>query len=248
MVIAMPTNKIEGKSAVVTGGTRGIGYAITDALLAQGGQVLLCGTGQAGVDRGVKNLRSQHGDRVAGLVCDVRDFDQVRTLMREAERLYGGLDILVNNAGIGRFCSVERMDPEDWRATIETNLSGMFYCCHEAIPLMKKRRGGYIINIGSLAGRNFFPGGSVYSASKAGLIGFSEALMQEIRHDHIRVSYIMPGSVETDFANSPGRKRSPATWKLAAEDVADVVINLLKSDLRSLSSRIEIRPSEPKKQ
>lgn len=248
MVTHMSIDNIKGKSAVVTGGTRGIGYAITDALLVQGSNVLLCGTGQAGVDRAVQALKSQHGDRVAGMVCNVRDCDQVRALLQEAERLYGGLDILVNNAGIGRFCSVERMDPEDWRATIETNLSGMFYCCHEAIPLMKRRRGGYIINIGSLAGRNFFPGGSVYSATKAGLIGFSEALMQEVRYDHIRVSYVMPGSVETDFANSPGRKSSPATWKLAAEDVAGVVINLLNSDLRSLSSRIEIRPSEPKKQ
>lgn len=248
MAIVMPTNKIEGKSAVVTGGTRGIGYAIADALLAQGSRILLCGTGQTGVDRAVQALKSRHGDRVAGRVCNVRDYDQVSRLMQEAERLYGGLDILVNNAGIGHFCSVEQMDPEDWRATIETNLSGMFYCCHEAIPLLKKRRGGYIINIGSLAGRNFFPGGSAYSATKAGLIGFSEALMQEVRYDHIRVSYIMPGSVETDFADSPGRKRSAATWKLAAEDVAEAVINLLNSDLRSLSSRIEIRPSEPKKQ
>ena len=244
----MATNKIEGKSSLVTGGTRGIGFAIADGILQQGGKVLLCGTGPAGVDRAVQDLKSRHGGHVAGMVCNVRSYNQVQALMHESERLFGGLDILVNNAGIGRFCSVERMDPEDWRATIETNLSGTFYCCREAIPLMKKRRGGYIINIGSLAGRNFFPGGSAYSATKAGLIGFSEALMQEVRYDHIRVSYVMPGSVETDFANSPGRKGSPTTWKLAGKDVAEVVINLLNSDLRSLSSRVEIRPSEPKKQ
>jgi len=244
----MATNNISGKSALVTGGTRGIGYAIADALLRQGCHVLFCGTSQPGVDRAVEDMKSRQRDRAAGMVCNVRDYDQVQALMREAERLYGGLDILVNNAGIGRFSSVERMEPEDWRAMIETNLSGMFYFCREAIPLMKKRHGGYIINIGSLAGRNYFPGGSAYSATKAGLIGFSEALMQEVRYDHIRVSYIMPGSVETDFANSPGRKSSPATWKLAPEDVAEAVINLLNSDLRSLSSRIEIRPSEPKKQ
>jgi len=244
----MSMNKIEGKSALVTGGTRGIGYAITEALLSQGCNVVFCGISKDGVDQALRQLQSGHGERVAGMICNVRDYDQVRALMQEAERRYGGLDMLVNNAGIGRFCSVEQMDPEDWRATIETNLSGMFYCCREAIPLMKKRRGGYIINIGSLAGRNYFPGGSAYSASKAGLIGFSEALMQEVRHDHIRVSYVMPGSVETDFANSPGRKSSSTTWKLAVEDVAEVVLNLLNSDLRSLSSRVEIRPSEPKKQ
>jgi 3-oxoacyl-[acyl-carrier protein] reductase len=244
----MVQNSIEGKSALVTGGTRGIGNAIAKALLSRGCKVLLCGTGQAGVDRAVQQLRIRHGNSVEGRVCNVRSYDQVQALVREAERLYGGLDILVNNAGIGRFCSVEQMDPEDWRATMETNLSGVFYCCREAIPLMKKCGGGYIFNIGSLAGRNFFPGGSAYSATKAGLIGFSEALMQEVRYDHIRVSYVMPGSVETDFANSPGRKNPPATWKLAAEDVADVIINLLNSDPRSLSSRVEIRPSEPKKQ
>jgi 3-oxoacyl-[acyl-carrier protein] reductase len=243
----MPKNKLDGKAALITGGTRGIGYAITHALLHQGSKVLFCGTDKKGVDRTVQSLESKYGACITGRVCNIRDYDQVRTLMQETERLYGGLDILVNNAGIGRFCSVEQMDPQDWRSIIETNLSGMFYCCHEAIPLMKKRGGGYIINIGSLAGKNFFPGGSAYSATKAGLIGFSEAMMQEVRYDHIRVSYIMPGSVETDFASSPGRDSPPAKWKLAAEDVAEAVINLLNSDLRSLSSRVEIRPSEPKK-
>jgi len=244
----MPKNEIKGKVAVVTGGTRGIGFAIADALLQQGGHVLLCGTNQPGVDQAVQRLQSGYGNRASGTVCDVRQIEQVQTLMLDAKRMFGRLDILVNNAGIGRFSSVERMPVEDWRATIDTNLSGMFYCCREAIPLMKKAGGGYIINIGSLAGRNYFPGGAAYSASKAGLIGFSEALMQEVRYDHIRVSYIMPGSVETDFANSPGRKRTPANWKLSAEDIAAVVIELLKSDSRSLSSRVEIRPSEPTKQ
>jgi len=248
LVKNMPINRIEGKAALVTGGTRGIGNAIAKALLNRGCRVLFCGTGKEGVDRAMHQLQSGHGERVEGRVCNVRNYDQVQALFQEAERLYGGLDILVNNAGIGRFCSVEGMDPEEWRATMETNLSGVFYCCREAIPLMKKRGGGYIFNIGSLAGRNFFPGGSAYSATKAGLIGFSEALMQEVRYDHIRVSYVMPGSVDTDFANSPGRKSSPAAWKLAAKDVADVIISLLNSDPRSLSSRVEIRPSEPKKQ
>jgi len=243
------TDRLEGKTAVITGGTRGIGYAITDALLRQKSNVFLCGTRQEGVDQAIRGLKSRHrGDRVAGRVCNVRNYDQVRTLMLEAERTYGGIDILVNNAGIGIFGTVEKMAPEDWRATVETNLSGLFYCCHEAIPLMKKRGGGYIINIGSLAGRNFFPGGSAYSATKAGLIGFSEALMQEIRYDHIRVSYVMPGSVETGFGNSEASQGGPTTWKLSAEDVAAVVVNLIQSDPRSLSSRVEIRPSEPKKQ
>jgi 3-oxoacyl-[acyl-carrier protein] reductase len=244
----MLINNVEGKLAVVTGGTRGIGYAITEALLQQGGNVFLCGTGQQGVDQAVNRLKSKHGDHVSGMVCNVRNYEHVRKLMLEVDRRYGGLDILVNNAGIGLFASVEKMAPEEWCATIETNLSGVFYCCHEAIPLLKKRGGGYIVNIGSLAGKNYFPGGSAYSATKAGLIGFSEALMQEVRYDHIRVTYVMPGSVETEFGNSSVAQSPTKTWKLLAEDVAAVVTNLINSDPRSLSSRVEIRPSEPKKQ
>jgi 3-oxoacyl-[acyl-carrier protein] reductase len=234
------------KSAVVTGGTRGIGLAIAEALMKAGYDILVCGTTQAGVNRAVTRLKAEHGDHVAGMACDVGSYDQVQAMMRQAARRYNGLDVLINNAGIGNFSSVESMTPEVWRSTIDTNLSGLFYCCHEAIPLMKKRGGGYIINIGSLAGRNFFPGGSAYSASKAGLIGFSEVLMQEVRYDHIRVSYLMPGSVETEFGNSVPTDPSK-TWKLLPRDIAKVVVDLLGSDARSLSSRVEIRPSEPRK-
>jgi len=243
----MPNKGSEMKSAVVTGGTRGIGYAIAEALLKQELKVFICGTAQAGVDRAVQQLKNAHGDRIAGAVCNVRNYEQVRAMMAQAAQRNGGPDILVNNAGIGIFSSVEKMALEDWRATIETNLSGLFYCCHEAIPLMRKSGGGYIINIGSLAGRNFFPGGSAYSASKAGLIAFSEALMQEVRYDHIRVSYIMPGSVETEFGSSTPAADPSKTWKLLPEDVAEAAIDLLRSNPRSLSSRVEIRPSEPKR-
>jgi 3-oxoacyl-[acyl-carrier protein] reductase len=236
----------ERKSAVVTGGTRGIGIAIAEALLRENYEVVICGTTQVGVDRAVDKLKAAIGDSIAGMACDVRSYDQVRAMMAQVGQRYGGLDVLINNAGIGNFSSVENMSPEVWRTTIDTNLSGPFYCCHEAIPLMKKLGGGYIVNICSLAGRNFFPGGSAYSATKAGLIGFSEALMQEVRYDHIRVSYLMPGSVETEFGNSLPLDPSK-TWKLLPRDVAEVVIDLLRSNVRSLASRVEIRPSEPKK-
>ena len=158
----------------------------------------------------------------------------------------GGLDILINNAGVGSHSRVESMPHEEWQATIETNLSGVFYCSREAIPLMKRRGGGFIINIGSLAGKNAFAGGAAYCASKSGLIAFSEALMQEVRHDHIRVSYVMPGSVNTSFGRS-GQEDPETTWKLLPEDVAAVVTHLLEADRRALPSRVELRPSEPKK-
>ncbi len=156
---------------------------------------------------------------------------------------FGGLDILVNNAGVGMFALVENMPAEDFRAVLETNLFGVYYFCHEAIPLLKQRGGGYIINISSLAGANPHPRMAAYNASKFGLNGFSEALMQEVRHDGIKVSYIMPGSVNTEFGgDSPGEDKR---WQLQPEDIARVVIDLLHHDERSLPSRVEIRPSKP---
>jgi len=239
-------SRIEGKVAIVTGGTRGIGLAITQSLLARGAQVFVCSRTRPVVEDAVASLQKTHGQRIAGTVCDVGNHEQVRQMIGEARRSFGGLDILINNAGIGSLAPVEKMPVEDWRATIDTNLSGLFYCCHEAIPLMKERGGGYIINIGSLAGKNAFAGGAAYNASKFGLIGFSEALMQDVRYDHIRVSYVMPGSVNTRFGQSS--PHDPAnSWKLSPEDVATVVADLLEMDPRALASRVELRPSEPKK-
>ena len=235
-----------GKTAVVTGATRGIGLAIARALLDRGARVLICARDGEEVVRTVAFLREQHGERVYGKVCDVRSYDNVRELFGKAKDAFGKLDILINNAGTGSRSNVEDMPVEEWSATIDTNLSGVFYCCHEALPLMKQT-GGYIINIGSLAGKYAHPGSAAYSASKFGLIGFSEALMQEVRFDHIRVSYVMPGSVNTGFGRG-GAKQDPAnTWKLLPDDVASVVINLLEMDPRALPSRVEMRPSEPKK-
>ena len=176
----------------------------------------------------------------------MRSYESVRELVRDAERDLGGLDIVVNNAGVGWFGPVEKMAVDEWRATLETNLSGVFYFCREAIPALRRRGGGHIVNIGSLAGKNAFPGGAAYNASKFGLIGFSEALMQEVRHDHIRVSYVMPGSVNTEFG-AGGAVDPAATWKLWPEDVARAVVDLLEMDPRALVSRVELRPSEPKK-
>lgn len=237
---------ISGKAAIVTGGTLGIGFAVARALLERGGRVLISSRSEEHVQRACEILKAQHADRVFGRVCDVREQGSVRGLFRDVERLFGALDILINNAGVGSHSYVEKMDGEEWRSTMETNLSGVFYCCHEAIPLMKKAGGGYIINLGSLAGKNAFAGAAAYCASKFGLIGFSEALMQEVRYDHIRVSYVMPGSVNTGFGRG-GEQDPSTTWKLLPEDVAEVVVDLLEMDPRALPSRVELRPSEPKK-
>lgn len=237
---------IRDRSALVTGATRGIGFAVAHALLERGGRVFICARKKDEVDRAIKTLGESFGGGVYGGVCDVSDAGQVRAMFELAGTALGGLDILINNAGTGSHSYVEKMGLEEWRATIDTNLSGVFYCCHEALPLMKLRGGGFIINIGSLAGKNSFAGGAAYCASKHGLIGFSESLMQEVRYDHIRVSCVMPGSVNTGFGRS-GEQDPETTWKLSPEDVATVVINLLEMEPRALPSQVELRPSEPKK-
>ena len=229
---------LDGKVAVVTGGNRGIGRGIAEALVKEGETVALTSRSVTDAERAAREI----GQGALGYACDVRAQQAVERLFREVERAAGGVDILVNNAGIGIFAPIEQMDPDDWRAVLETNLNGVFYCCHEAIPRMKKRGGGYIFNISSLAGKNPIVNGAAYNASKFGLNGFSEALMMEVRYDGIRVSYLMPGSVATDFGRGSTQK---AGWALTPADVADVVLDLLRSPSRALYSRVEMRPSQP---
>jgi NAD(P)-dependent dehydrogenase (short-subunit alcohol dehydrogenase family) len=236
---------LTNKTAIVTGGTKGIGRGIADALIRAGLQVCISARHQGELDEAVKQLTELGEGRAIGQICDVRDYDQVKALIAYTVKELSGLDILVNNAGIGVFETVEQTSPEDFRAVLETNLFGVFYCCHAAIPEMKRRGGGYIINISSLAGANPHPRMAAYNASKFGLNGFSEALMQEVRHDNIKVSYIMPGSVNTEFGgDSPSDEKS---WQLTPQDIARVVVDLLHHDDRSLPSRVEIRPSRPPK-
>ena len=183
--------------AVVTGGSRGIGAAVAKALLEHGASVVICGRSEDALKRILDELRPL--GRVEGRVCDVGRYPEVAELFGFVEETFGRLDFLINNAGVGRFAPVDEIDPATWDEVIATNLSGAFYCCHEAIPIMKKTGGGFIINIGSLAGKHAFAGGAAYNASKFGLNGFSEAMMLDVRHDKIHVSTIMPGSVDTQF-------------------------------------------------
>jgi len=230
------TNRI----AIVTGGTRGIGRAIATSLVAAGVKVAITARSERDLSDAVSKLGN-----AAGYVCDVRDYEQVKSTVAQITADLGGIDILVNNAGIGIFETVESMSVEDFRAVLETNVFGVFYCCHEVIPLMKRRGGGYIINISSLAGANPHARMAAYNASKFALNGFSEALMQEVRHDNIKVSYIMPGSVNTEFGgDSPSDENS---WQLQPADIAQAVMDLLEYPERGLVSRLEIRPSRPPK-
>jgi NAD(P)-dependent dehydrogenase (short-subunit alcohol dehydrogenase family) len=233
---------LDGKIAVVTGGTKGIGRAVAESLLKTGASVFVCARDKFVLKQTLEQLSAL--GKVDGEVCDVRSEAQVKMMFDEALRVFGGVDILVNNAGVGIFGkTVDEIEPDEFRWVLETNLFGVFYTCHYAIPLMRERRGGYIINVSSLAGQNAHPKMAAYNASKFGLNGFTEAMMQEVRHDNIKVSLICPGSVNTEFG---GGSVSPENaWQLQPADIAQAVLDLLNHKARSLPSKIEIRPSQP---
>ena len=234
-------NFLEGKLALVTGGTRGIGRTIAEALGRRGAAVAICGRSEESVSQAVEEL-GRSGARICGRKADVSNPDDVRALFEFVDRSLGGLDILVNNAGVGVFASVTDITPETWQQVIGVNLNGAFYCAREAAARFRQRGGGFVVNIGSLAGKNPFAGGAAYNASKFGLIGFSEAMMLDLRYENIRVSVIMPGSVNTAFGIS-----GEADWKIAPEDIAETVLDVLRMPARTLISRVEVRPSKPKK-
>ena len=232
---------LEGKVALITGGSKGIGFAIAEALVSQGARVMITGRDAADLERAQARL----GPRALSVSADARLADEVERAVQATVDGHGGLDVLVNNAGIGIFKNAADMSSAEWQSIIDTNLSGVFYYCHAAIPHLRRRGGGWIVNISSLAGKNPFTGGAAYCASKAGLNAFSEALMQEVRYDNIRVTYVMPGSVATGFSGrgEPGK----ADWKIQPEDIGQMVLDLLAMPPRSLPSRVEMRPSRPQK-
>jgi 3-oxoacyl-[acyl-carrier protein] reductase len=228
---------------LITGGTRGIGRALAEALLRAGDKVAVTGTSEDGVVKAEREL-AQYGD-VAAIVCNVREVSSAELAIRTAVARFGGLDVLINNAGVGVGVPVADMPYDEWNRIIGTNLTGIFNCCKAAIPHLRQRGGGWIVNLSSLASTNPFAGGAAYCASKAAVNAFSEALMQELRYDNIRVSYVLPGSVATGFS---GREpESGSDWKLLPEDVAQAIMNVLNHPARSLPSRVEIRPSRPRK-
>lgn len=235
---------LENKIAVVTGGTKGIGRAIAESLLKAGASVFICARDKSELKRALEEL-SVLG-RAGGEVCDVRSEAQVEMMLKECERVFGGVDVLINNAGIGIIGkTVEEMSAAEFEQTLQTNLFGVFYCCHHAIPMLKQRGGGYIINISSLAGQNAHPKMAAYNASKFGLNGFTEALMQEVRADKIKVTAICPGSVNTYFGGD--EPSADKAWQIQPEDIAQTVVDLLNFNERALPSKIEIRPSNPPK-
>ena len=247
---------LSGKAAVVTGASRGIGLAVAEALVARGADVVACGrsaealatAGERLTERaagGSAGAAGGAGGRVETYLGDLRAEAHAEGAIAAAADRFGGLDILVNNAGVGHFQDFAEQPADAWREVLETNLHAVFLCCRAAIPHLRRRGGGWILNVSSLAGSHPFAGAAAYCASKAGLDAFTTALMQELRHDGIRVATVAPGSVGTEFGG--GGRHAAAPWKLTPADVAQVVVDLLGHAARSLPSRVEIRPSQPRR-
>ena len=236
---------LRGQVALITGGSRGIGFGIAHALVAQGVDVVITGRGESSLADATRKLEAVAAGRVKALSIDVRDYAAAVRAVATAVSSFGGLDVVINNAGVGAFVNVADMTPSQWSDTIDTNLTGVFNISQASLAELRRRGGGYIINISSLAGKNAFVGAAAYCASKAGLNAFAEVLNQEVRHDNIKVTTIAPGSVSTGFAG--GDEAKGADWKIAPADIGDMVVDLLELDTRSLPSYIELRPAKPPK-
>jgi NAD(P)-dependent dehydrogenase (short-subunit alcohol dehydrogenase family) len=230
------------KTALITGGSKGIGLGIAEVLLREGWHVAITGRNPQTIDTAVAHLSRIGPERALGIVADVRHREAVAAGVKKLEDAWGRLDVLVANAGVGYFAAIDEMTPEQWHEMLDTNLTGVFYSVRAGLPLLKKSK-GYIFTMASLAGANFFANGSGYNATKFGLVGFTQAMMLDLRAHGIRVSTIMPGSVATHFN---GHVPSAADeWKIQPEDIGQIIADVLKLNPRTLPSKIEVRPSLP---
>jgi 3-oxoacyl-[acyl-carrier protein] reductase len=232
------------KTILITGGSKGIGYGIAEILVKEGWKVAITGRHLAQVEATAAKLNEIKKAHALPIVADVRDYQQQQAAVKLVIDTWGSLDVLVANAGIGHFGSIETTTPEQWHETMDTNLTGVFYSVKASLEALKKSQ-GYIITIASLAGTNFFAGGSAYNASKFGLVGFTQAIMLDLRAHGIKVSTIMPGSVATYFNDHVPNEKDG--WKIQPEDIGQIVLDLLKMNPRTLPSKIEVRPSSPGK-
>lgn len=233
---------LKGRTALVTGGTRGVGRAIAERLIREGVVVAICGRSAAAVEGAVREMAAS-GGKISGMQADISSLNGAQKLFAFVDQELAGLDILVNNAGIALLGHVADIDPEQWKQSLATNLSGVFYCCREAIARFRQRGSGFIVNIGSLLGKTAVAGGAAYCASKFGLNGLSEAMLLDCRREKIGVCTVLPGSIDTELFGA----RSGADWKMHADDVAQIVTAILQMPERTLVSRVEMRPLRPPK-
>jgi len=233
-------------TAIITGGNTGIGFGIAEALAAEGVNVAITSRSMDRAVEAAEKIRkmSKTKGEILPLEVDVRDFDAQKRAVQAVLTEWGKLDYFVANAGVGHFAPIQELSPEKWHETIDTNLTGVFYGIKSSVEALKSTK-GFFLTISSLAGTNFFAGGSAYNASKFGLTGFSQAIMLDLRQEGVRVSTIMPGSVATGFNDHEVDEKD--AWKIQIEDIGEMVVGLFKLDPRTLPSKIEVRPSMPPK-
>lgn len=235
---------LNNKTAFITGGSKGIGLGIAEAFVSEGMNVLITGRTASDVEMAVSQLNAIGKGKAIGAAMDVRNLEAQAQAIAMVNKQFGELDVLIANAGVGHFASIEDLTSEQWHDVMDINLTGVFYSVKAALPSLKKSK-GYIITIASLAGTNFFAGGAAYNASKFGLVGFTQAIMLDLRKYGIKVSTIMPGSVATYFN---GHTPSDAdAWKIQPEDIGQMTVDLLKMNPRTLPSKVEVRPTMPPK-
>jgi 3-oxoacyl-[acyl-carrier protein] reductase len=235
-------NKLTGKTGLITGGSKGIGYGVAEVLIKAGMDVTITARSETDVQEAAAKLSDLGGGKALGLRCDVRDLSAQQDIVKETLNTFGSLDALIANAGVGHFAPIDEMSPEHWAEVIDINLTGVFNSVKASVEQLKKSR-GFIITIASLAGANFFAKGAAYNASKFGLVGFTQAIMLDLRKHGIKVSTIMPGSVATYFDDHEPSEAD--SWKIQPEDIGDMVLYLLTTPARTLPSKIEVRPSFP---
>jgi len=237
-------NVLNNKIALITGGTKGIGYGVAEALLKEGVNVCLTSRKASSAEKAADKLNSdiRTDAKAIGLEADVRHLTDQQSVVKEVIDQFGQLDFVIANAGLGHFASIEDLTLQQWNEVIDTNLTGVFNSIKTSVGELKKTK-GYFISISSLAGTNFFAGGSAYNASKFGVTGFTQSVMLDLRKYDVKVSTIMPGSVSTHFnENNPDDKDA---WKIQSEDIGKLVVDLLKMHPRTLPSKIEVRPTKP---
>lgn len=238
---------LENKTALITGGTKGIGYGVAEALMKAGVNVAITSRSLTNAEAAAKELEKSTKGKALGIKADVRNLIDQEEAVRHTIEKFGQLDYVIANAGIGHYGSITELTDHDWRETIDTNLTGVFYSAKASVEALKESK-GYFISISSLAGTNFFAGGAAYNASKFGVTGFTQAMMLDLRNDGVSVSTIMPGSVSTHFnGNDPDQNEDKDAWKIQKEDLGELVVDLFKMNKRSLPSKVEIRPSQPPK-
>ncbi len=230
------------RTALVTGGSKGIGYGVAEALINAGVKVAVTSRSQEAADKAARQLNTIKEGYAIGMAADVRSLASQQAVVDAIVKQWERLDYVIANAGVGHFAPIQELTPEQWQETIDINLTGVFNTAKATIAPLKETE-GYFISIASLAGTNFFEKGSAYNASKFGLVGFSQAIMLDLRGEGIKVSTIMPGSVATEFADHTPSDAD--AWKIQPEDIGKLVIDLLSMHPRTLPSKIEVRPTIP---